>query len=122
MIAHVILFRPRADLSSEARQALIGLVEKALGSIPSIRTWHVGRRVVLGHAYETREQADYPYVAILEFDDASALGAYLEHPAHVELAARFYAAVDDALVYDFEMAEGRAGAFHGTPLGTSGDR
>ena len=105
MIAHVVLFRPRRDLQEEARQALVAAFEAALAGIPSIRRARVGRRLILGRAYEALMRADYPYVAILEFADRAALVAYLEHPAHAQLAARFFSTFDEALMYDFELAE-----------------
>jgi len=38
-------------------------------------------------------------VAVLEFEDEAALGGYLEHPAHAELAsARDPAALSDSFV------------------------
>jgi hypothetical protein len=121
MLAHVLLFRPRRDLAPDARQELIAAFDTALSAIPSIRRWRIGPRVVFGHAYETRMRVDYPYLAILEFENAAALTAYLEHPAHAQLAARFFAAVEDLLVYDFEMVDerDRLRALGGTPPGTS---
>lgn len=109
MIAHVVLFRPRSDLADAGRVALIAAFEAALGGIPSIRRARVGRRLVLGRPYEALTRADYPYIVILEFDDRAALAAYLEHPAHEQLAVRFFAAFEEALIYDFELAEGLAG-------------
>ena len=114
MIAHVVLFRPRADLPAEARQALGAAFEAALAGIPSIRRARVGRRLILGRAYEALMRTDYPYVAILEFADQAALAAYLEHPAHEQLAARFFSAFEEALIYDFEMAEVDSGQRIGT--------
>ena len=52
---------------------------------------------------------DYTHAAILEFDDLAGLKAYLEHPAHAELAARFFECFEQALMYDFDMRDGRAG-------------
>jgi hypothetical protein len=109
MIAHVVLFRPRGDLSTSARTALAGAFQKALSEIPSIRRANVGRRLVQGHSYEALMNVDYEYAAVLEFGDAAALNAYLEHPAHQQLAAQFYEAFEHALMYDFEFQEGRAG-------------
>jgi hypothetical protein len=109
MIGHVLLFRPRSDLAPEARQGLIAALEAALRTIPSIRAWRAGPRVVFGHSYEARMRTDYPYIAILEFDDAAALAAYLEHPAHEQLATRFFDAVEEVLVYDFELTDSAAG-------------
>jgi hypothetical protein len=121
MLAHVVLFRPRRDLAPDARQALIAALETALSAIPSIQRWRIGPRVVFGHGYEARMRVDYPYIAILEFENAAALTAYLEHPAHAQLAARFYAVVEDLLVYDFEMLDERDGlrALGGAPPGAS---
>jgi hypothetical protein len=109
MIAHVVLFRLRADLGDDGRLALIAAFEAALGGIPSIRRARVGRRFTVGRPYEALMRADYSYIAILEFDDRTALTAYLEHPAHEQLAARFFSAFEEALMYDFELAEGTAG-------------
>ena len=109
MIAHVVLFRPRADLSAQARQALTASFEAALTRIPSIRRARVGRRVVAGRPYDALMRVDYQYAAVIEFDDRAGLMAYLEHPSHEQLAARFYGAFEEALMYDFELHEGVAG-------------
>jgi hypothetical protein len=52
---------------------------------------------------------NYEFAAVLEFDDVSALKAYLQHPAHEELGERFFASFDAALMYDYEMREGEEG-------------
>ena len=109
MIAHVVLFRPRDDLSPAARTALAGAFDAALREIPSIRRAHVGRRLLHGRAYETLMQVDYQYAAVLEFDDAAGLRTYLEHPAHQQLASQFSEAFEQALMYDFDFQEGEAG-------------
>lgn len=113
MIAHVVLFRPRADLSAQARQALAASFEAALTRIPSIRRARVGRRVVAGRPYDALMHIDYRYAAVIEFDDRAGLMAYLEHPTHEQLAAHFYSAFEEALMYDFELQDGVAGL---TPL------
>jgi hypothetical protein len=51
----------------------------------------------------------YSHAALLEFDDREGLEAYLRHPAHDDLAAQFFAAFDEALLYDFDLKEGEAG-------------
>ena len=65
-----------------------------------------------GRAYEQLMRVDYEYAALLEFDDLDGLNAYLAHPAHEALAARFFESFDEALMYDYELAEG-AGAVTG---------
>jgi Stress responsive A/B Barrel Domain len=109
MIVHIVLFRPRVDLSNEAREALASSFEAALTQIPSIRRARVGRRIAVGRRYEALMAIDYTYAAVLEFDDRAGLMAYLDHPAHEQLASRFFSAFEEALMYDFELLEGTAG-------------
>jgi hypothetical protein len=112
MIAHVVLFRTRPDLSVEDRLGLGEVLAEALRAIPSIRRARVGRRVTHGRGYEQMMRVDYPFVALLEFDDVAGLQAYLEHPAHAQLATRFFAAFEEALMYDYELREGEAEVLH----------
>ena len=105
MIAHVVLFRTRADLAAKERDDLIAAFETALRDIPSIRRARVGPRVVHGRSYAALMKEDYPYAAIIEFDDLRELTAYLDHPAHGELAARFFSVLEVALFYDFDLNE-----------------
>ena len=62
-----------------------------------------------GRPYEQAMLVNYEFVALLEFDDLDGLKAYLEHPAHDALATRFFSAVDETLVYDFDLEEGDEG-------------
>jgi hypothetical protein len=109
MVAHVVLFRPRASLDAATRQRLAEAFQHALREIPSIRRAHIGRRVTHGRPYEQLMAVDYEYAAILEFDTLADLTSYLAHPAHDTLGARFFDAFDVALMYDYEMEEGEAG-------------
>jgi hypothetical protein len=54
-------------------------------------------------------RVNYEYAAVLEFDDTAGLAAYLGHPAHQQLAERFFSAFAEALMYDFELREGGEG-------------
>ena len=110
MIAHVVLFRPRGDLSPDARRQLIASFETALTHIPTIRRARVGKRITHGRGYEALMAVDYQYAAILEFDDAHGLKAYLEHPAHEQLGTQFFDVLEQALIYDFELGEGPGAA------------
>ena len=109
MIIHVVLFRLRPDLADDARDALAAALTRATREIPSIRHARVGSRVTLGRAYEQLMTTDYSFAAILEFEDRNGLQTYLDHPAHEQLAQRFYASVGAALTYDFEMWESDEG-------------
>jgi stress responsive alpha/beta barrel protein len=105
MIVHVVLFRLKPNLPGDARDALAAALARATREIPSIRHARVGSRVTIGRAYEQLMTTDYSFAAMLEFDDRDGLQAYLDHGAHEQLAQRFYASVDQALTYDFEMWE-----------------
>jgi hypothetical protein len=108
MIAHVVLFKPRADVSADAGRQLADAFEAAIRQIPSIRRALVGRRITHGRGYEALMTVDYQYAAILEFDDVAGLKAYLEHPAHEQLGSQFFDVFEQALMYDFDLAEGAA--------------
>lgn len=109
MIAHVVLFQPKPDLDEQERVGLTDALSAVLREIPSIRRFHIGPRVMHGRPYEQLMAVDYSFAAILEFDSMAALKTYLNHPAHERLAARFFACVEQALMYDFELQEGKDG-------------
>ena len=109
MIIHVVLFRLKPELSEDARDALSAALARATREIPSIRRARVGSRVTIGRAYEQLMTTDYSFAAILEFDDHDGLQMYLDHPAHEQLAHRFYGSVAAALTYDFAMWESDEG-------------
>ena len=105
MIAHVVLFRPRAGLPREMRDAFARALEQARREIPSIRRFHVGLRIRHGRPYEQEMTQDFPYAAVIEFDDLRGLTAYLDHRAHDELARLWATLSEMTLVYDYEMAD-----------------
>jgi hypothetical protein len=109
MIAHVVLFRPRADAGARERRALVAALRVALREIPSLRRVTFGRRVTHGTKYEMRMAVDYSYAAILEFDDLAGLQAYLTAPAHAQLSTCFHDVSEEALTYDFEGEAGEQG-------------
>ena len=102
MVTHLVLMKPRPDLSSAEREAFVAAFERALRDIPSIRGVRVGKRVVHGAGYE-QSAPDAEYVAAIDFNDLAALQTDLQHPAHVELGARFGTSLSWALVADFEV-------------------
>lgn len=109
MITHLVLFRPRAGLAASDRQRLADALRVAVMTIPSVRHVRVGRRVTHGRPYEQLMRTDYTHAAVIEFDDLAGLQAYLSHPAHDVLAARFFEAFDAALMYDYDLKDGVEG-------------
>jgi hypothetical protein len=105
MIVHVVLFRLKPQLSDATREGLAQALSRATRNIPTIRRARIGVRLTMGRPYEQLMPIDYSFAAILEFDDREGLQAYLDHDVHDELAQRFYASIEQALTYDYEMWE-----------------
>jgi hypothetical protein len=106
MIVHVILFRPRPDLTDDDRDRLLRALAEAAARIPSIRGFRVGRRVRHGlPGYEQLMREDYEYSALIEFDDLDGLKQYLTHPAHSSIGRHFLASSAAALAYDYEAVD-----------------
>jgi hypothetical protein len=114
MLTHLVLMKPRPDLTAADRGALVEAFERAVREIPSVRHARVGRRVIHGAGYEATAPDIAEYVAVIDFDDLAGLHAYLRHPAHEELGVRFGQSLRSAVVYDFEVGgveDLRAGRF-----------
>jgi hypothetical protein len=106
MVWHLVLMKPKAGLSPKDREALVSAFDRAMREIPTVRDVRVGRRISHGAAYEGRAPDSADFMISIAFDDLNGLQAYLRHPAHQELAMRFYESLSSALIYDFEAVEG----------------
>ena len=103
MIAHVVLFRPKPELSTDERRSLVDAFERAVRAIPGVRAVRAGRRLTHGAGYEQNMPDTGEYLIVIDFDDVDGLQTYLRHPAHEELGARFNQSLSSALIYDFEV-------------------
>ena len=68
-----------------------------------MRSVRVGRRVRHGAGYEQTSPDLADVFIAIDFDDIAGLQAYLRHPAHDDLGARFNQAMESGVVYDFEV-------------------
>ncbi len=106
MIAHVILFRPKADLPSAQRDGIFGALVLAARDIPGIRRFRVGRRIRHGlPGYEQAMHEDFEFIVLIEVDDVEGLKAYLSHPSHAAFGRHFTESAAAALAYDYEIVE-----------------
>jgi len=96
--------KPRPDLTAADAEALVESLRRAVREIPTVRDVRLGRRVMHGAQYESLAPDSADFMVSIGFDDLAGLQAYLRHPAHEELAARFYQSLSSALVYDFEAS------------------
>ncbi len=103
MLLHIVLFRPKPSISASDRAAMFAALNSAASEIPSVRRFQVGARVTHGAAYEKLMLRDFPFAAIIEFDDLAGLQAYLRHPIHERLGQLFYELQEAALAYDYEI-------------------
>jgi hypothetical protein len=103
MVWHVVLLKPRGDLSAADRAAFVAAFERAVRDIATVRGVHVGRRIAHGAGYERDVPDAADYLAVIEFDDVAGLRAYLADPAHAELGRWFGQALSSGIVYDFEV-------------------
>ncbi len=104
MLLHVVLFRPKAELTAVDRASLVAAIERAHREIPVIRRFIVGTRVFRDASYAAG-LPEYPFIALVELDDERALMQYLQHEAHAELARWFWQTSDSALPYDFDLRD-----------------
>lgn len=106
MIAHIVLLRPRPDLTEDQRRAALDTLAHAAANVPEIRSFRLGRRVKHGlPGYEQAMAQDYEFALIIEVEDVPALTRYLTAPAHRALGDLFSTATASALAYDFDMTE-----------------
>lgn len=107
MLVHLVLFRPKAALAAAHRETLVAAIERAHREIGGVRRFRVGRRTMQSAGYAAMAP-DYPFLALIEFDDESSLRDYLQHPAHAELAKLFWETSDAPLAYDYEVTDATA--------------
>ena len=108
LIAHIILFSPRSDLTETARRDLLESLAQAANEIPAVKRFVVGRRMTHGlPGYEQVMQEDYAFAAIVEVEDVEGLKAYLSHPSHRTIGRHFTASAARSLAYDYEIVEAR---------------
>ena len=103
MLLHIVLFRPKPGISASDRAAMFAALNAAASEIPTVRRFRVGARITHGAEYEKLMLHDFPFAAIIEFDDLAGLQAYLQHSTHGRLGQLFYELQEAALAYDYEM-------------------
>src|SRR5262245_48684134 len=103
MLLHLVLFRPRPNLTETDRRQMFDAIAEAANGIPAVRRFRIGERITHGAGYETLAAEDFPYAALIELDDLEGLQSYLQHPSHQRLGALFYQLLEAGLVYDYQL-------------------
>jgi hypothetical protein len=106
VIVHVVLLKPKPEITEEQRQAIVAELRLAAAAIPSVRRLRIGKRVRHGRpGYEQLMAEDFQYALLIEFDDVEGLLAYLAHPQHAAIGMHFVQSAAAALAYDYEIEE-----------------
>jgi len=103
MLSHIVLLKPRPDLTPTERENFVRAFQHAVRTIPDVRSVRIGTRIRHGASYEGAMPDTADFVAAIDFDDLDGLKRYLAHPSHDELGRLFGMVLSSALVYDFEV-------------------
>jgi hypothetical protein len=106
VIAHIVLFRPKADLSDDELRLFAQLFKRVCVEVPGIERVRVGP-VIGGGVFTGTEigLSTYSVAAYLEFKDHQALEDYLQDPLHREFAGSFWSCSEETAIADAEMVD-----------------
>lgn len=106
MVVHIVLFNPKLGLTADQLRSFAQSIQDATRTIGTVRRALVGKAVQVVPSYP-RSLGDqtYEFAAVLEFDDAAALEAYLEHPSHRVLGRLFWDNCASAIVMEAELRD-----------------
>jgi len=109
VIAHIVLFQPKATATDTDRVAFARHFERACREIPSVRRAAVGKRTEIDPGYpRSFGDGNYAFAAVLEFDDRDGLIAYLQHPLHKELGRLFWLVCERTAIVEVDLADATA--------------
>ena len=101
MIAHVVLFEPKATITEVDRETFLDAMKLAFKEIPSVTRSMVAKRQLIGAGYESKlGDNTYSYVSVVEFECLVGLKSYLEHPLHQKLGQLFWEYCERTLIVD----------------------
>jgi hypothetical protein len=104
VIAHLVLYELRPDISDTDRANFLAALEQAITTIPSVRGVRFGRRHTIGAGYEALAVPAFSFFALFEFDDVAGLQGYLVHASHVALGQLFWSCCVRTIVFDYDLA------------------
>jgi hypothetical protein len=111
MIAHIVLFNPKQEASSELLLSCAQLLERLAREVPGVTRASAGRSVSIDAGYARPfGEMTYQNVCIVEFNDKPSLLAYLNHPMHRDLGRLFWELCESAVVLETEMVDVKTGS------------
>lgn len=104
MIAHVVFFEPRNNLSVSDKEQFLIEIRSSAKNIPSVARARIGKTVSFGvMPKQELGQTEYQYAAIFEFATQEDLQGYLVHPIHDRMRSVFWNLCQATLIADVEI-------------------
>jgi len=104
MIAHIVLFTPKRDMTDQQRWSFAKTVLDVCSVVPSVRKFSVGRRVDVDPGYgRFFGEEPYEYAAVLEFDSEDDLVNYLKDARHHALGQLFWNSCERTVVTEVRV-------------------
>ena len=104
MIAHIVLFEPKSELSTDQRRQFLQSLRAAVSAIADVQQVRIGRTFSVGLMPQNNVGVStYSFAAVLDFADRDALERYLQHPSHEELRRLFWESCHATVIADAEM-------------------
>ena len=106
MIAHIVLFEPKQDISSEQRRVFLEALRQTVSAVPQEKRARIGKIASMGQMPESGDgHLTYSYAAVLEFADKADLDSYLGHAAHDLFRLQFWELCQATLIVDCGMVD-----------------
>ncbi|KAJ6816819.1 stress-response A/B barrel domain-containing protein HS1-like [Iris pallida] len=97
MVKHVLLAKFRDDVSPERVEELIKGYASLVPVIPTMKAFHWGKDVSIENLHQ-----GFTHVFESTFESVEGIAEYISHPAHVEYANVFLAALDKVIIIDYK--------------------
>jgi Stress responsive A/B Barrel Domain len=106
MIAHIVLFTPKAGLADPERRSFAQSVADTCTRIRQVKRLMLGRRLTVDAGYQRSfGDATYEYAAVLEFETQQDLKEYLQDPRHAALGRLFWQYCERSVVAEMEWLD-----------------
>lgn len=96
MICHVVLIRLQASVDEVRAATFLEDAKRVLSAVPGVRDLRVGTGLGV------KDEKDYPYCLVMDFDNEQALDVYQAHPEHQRFVKDILGPIgDDKKVFDY---------------------
>jgi antibiotic biosynthesis monooxygenase (ABM) superfamily enzyme len=89
MLAHIVLYKLKPDVTGEQAQALLREARARLSSIPGVMNLHAGVSIYQDEPFQCG--------MVMYFDDVESLERYRQHPAHVKFVEEVVNPITDKI-------------------------